>query len=73
MLADGLGLTAAERAALIAAARPELTTDPDDQSTEATTQFGNPAVMLPASPAGLIGREADVIDLASRVTQARSG
>jgi predicted ATPase/transcriptional regulator with XRE-family HTH domain len=69
MLAEGLGLVAAERASLIAAARPELTSDLKGNSTEATTQLGNLAAQLPASPAGLIGRESDVTDLASRVTQ----
>lgn len=69
MLAQGLGLADSERASLIAAARPELRTSPGNESAEATTRFGNPAVDLPALPGGLIGRESDVTDLVSRLTQ----
>jgi transcriptional regulator with XRE-family HTH domain len=69
MLAEGLGLRDSERASLIAAARPELRAHSDDSVTEDTTRFGNPPVDLPTLPGRLIGREADVADLVSRVTQ----
>jgi predicted ATPase/transcriptional regulator with XRE-family HTH domain len=69
MLAEGLGLRDSERASLIAAARPELRAHSDDSVTEETKRFGNPPVDLPTLPGRLIGREADVADLVSRVTQ----
>ena len=65
----GLGLADSERASLIAAARTELQAPPDDRMTDVAARFGVSTVLLPASPAGLIGRESDVAALASRVTQ----
>ncbi len=71
MLAKGLGLAASGRAALIAAARPELRTLPANRSTGEAKQRGSPVVGLPEFPGGLIGRELDVTVLASRVAQRR--
>ncbi len=69
MLADGMGLDDAQRASLIAAARPELRVVSDDRSADRSTQFGNPVVALPALPSGLIGRDFEVAELVSRVLQ----
>ena len=60
MLADGLGLADAERASLIAAARPELTTHPPGRSNDELSFLGAPFVELPNTPGTLIGREREV-------------
>ncbi len=69
MLAEGLGLSAGERTSLIVAAHPELRAMPGESPPEEASLFGRPADQLPDAPAELIGREAEVAELAARVTQ----
>ena len=68
MLADGLGLSASDRASLIAAARPELTTNLVAHSNEEQRSWAH---RRPGSQSTgtLIGREREVADLVSMLSQ----
>ena len=70
MLADGLGLSASDRAALIAAARPELTTNPAAPRTNAPTNLGASPGGLPKPLGALIGRERERADIGSMLSGA---
>ena len=63
MLAEGLALDDEDRQALLHAARPEL-----QQTPKPTTTGRPPSSRLPAPPMGLIGRDREVTELVSRLT-----
>jgi predicted ATPase/DNA-binding CsgD family transcriptional regulator/transcriptional regulator with XRE-family HTH domain len=65
LLADALGLDAAARAELVAAARPEVT-NPADARPRAVSIGGQP-LPLPVPPTRLVGREQEVAALCARL------
>jgi len=65
MLAEGLGLTASERAALIAAARPELRAHLPGQDIDEAPRLGEWPAVLPRTSGELIGRERETAELVS--------
>ena len=68
MIADGLGLTDAERASLIAAARPELSSNSGAPATDQITYTGRAVGTLPRAQGTLIGRERAIADLVSMLS-----
>ncbi len=72
MLADGLGLSDSERASLIAAARPELTTNPPGRSNHEVTHPGSSFVELPNTLGALIGRDREVAAIVSMLSNGTS-
>jgi predicted ATPase/transcriptional regulator with XRE-family HTH domain len=68
MIADGLGLTDAERASLIAAARPELSSNSGAPATDQITYTGRAVGTHPRAQGTLIGRERAIADLVSMLS-----
>src|SRR5918995_2110091 len=68
LLADALGLDGAARAALVAAARPELAAPAGVRPRTAAVGRGPPLVLpLPVPPTRLVGREPEVAALCARL------
>src|SRR5918995_3921097 len=68
LLADALGLDAAARAALVAAARPELAAPAGVRPRTAAVGRGPPlALPLPVPPTRLVGREQEVAAICARL------
>ena len=69
LLADALELDAAARAALVAAARPELAAGPETLPAVTTPARPGASATLPLLPTRLIGRERELASLADLLAQ----